>query len=173
MAGQSVEIPDKLFFRIGEVSSLVGLKPHVLRYWETEFPSLRPQKSRTNQRLYRRKDIEILLQLKQLLHEEGFTIAGARKALSRSRKGADEGPENQDSQLDLGLQSNEPDSIREPASGADPEELAQARAEIARLEEALDAEREAHKALRGQLRSGLQTLRDQARALTIKEPDGA
>lgn len=75
------QIPDKLYFRIGEVATLVGVKPHVLRYWEEEFPSLRPAKSRSQQRLYRRKEIEFLLNLKELLHERGYTIAGVRKRL--------------------------------------------------------------------------------------------
>lgn len=76
-----VELPDKLFFRIGEAAQLVGVEPHVLRYWETEF-KLRPQRSSSGQRMYRRKDIARFLRIRKLLHEEGFTIAGARKALS-------------------------------------------------------------------------------------------
>lgn len=75
-----VEIPDKLFFRIGEASSIVGVENHVLRYWESEF-KLRPQRSPSGQRMYRRKDLSKLLQIKRLLHDQGFTIAGARKAL--------------------------------------------------------------------------------------------
>ena len=75
------QIPDKLYFRIGEVAAIVGVKPHVLRYWEDEFPSLRPAKSRSQQRLYRRKEIDFLLALKELLYERGFTIAGARKRI--------------------------------------------------------------------------------------------
>ncbi len=75
-------IPDKLFFRIGEVCDLVGIKPHVLRYWETEFPQLRPSKTSGGSRLYRRKDIERISTIKYLLYEKRYTIAGARKALS-------------------------------------------------------------------------------------------
>ena len=75
------EIPDKLYFRIGEVSALLGLEPYVLRYWETEFPSLAPKKSGTGHRLYRRKDVELLLRIKQLLYEKRFTIQGARQFL--------------------------------------------------------------------------------------------
>lgn len=77
----AVEIPDKLFYKIGEVAALLELKPHVLRYWEAEFPVLQPVKSRTNQRLYRRKDLETALLIKDLLYRQGFTIAGARKKL--------------------------------------------------------------------------------------------
>lgn len=75
-----VEIPDKLFFRIGEAAELIGVETHVLRYWETEF-KMRPQRSGSGQRMYRRKDIQKFLRIRHLLHEQGFTIAGARKSL--------------------------------------------------------------------------------------------
>jgi DNA-binding transcriptional MerR regulator len=71
----------KLYYRIGEVSEIVGVEPHVLRYWETEFRSIRPQKSRKGQRIYSRKDVDKLLRVKDLLYTHGFTIAGARKRL--------------------------------------------------------------------------------------------
>jgi DNA-binding transcriptional MerR regulator len=74
-------IPDKLFFKIGEVCDLVGVQAHVLRYWETEFPMLQPQKNRARQRTYRRKDVEMALRIKELLYDEGFTIAGAKRKL--------------------------------------------------------------------------------------------
>ncbi len=76
-----VEIPDKPYFRIGEVSRLTATKPFVLRYWESEFPMLQPIKSAKGQRLYRRQDIETVLAIKRLLYDEGFTIAGARRYL--------------------------------------------------------------------------------------------
>jgi DNA-binding transcriptional MerR regulator len=75
------EIPDKLYFRIGEVARLAGIKPYVLRFWETEFPGLGPKKSGTGHRLYRRKDVELVLEIKRLLYEKRFTIEGARKFL--------------------------------------------------------------------------------------------
>jgi len=75
------EIPDKLYFRIGEVSRLAAVKPYVLRYWETEFPVISPKKSGTGHRLYRRKDVELILEIKRLLYDKRFTIEGARKAL--------------------------------------------------------------------------------------------
>lgn len=78
---QSQEIPDKLYFRIGEVSRLAGIKPHVLRFWETEFSGIGPKKSGTGQRLYRRKDVELVLEIKHLLYGKRFTIEGARKFL--------------------------------------------------------------------------------------------
>ena len=80
------EIPDKLYFRIGEVSRLAGVKPYVLRYWETEFSNIAPRKSGTGHRLYRRKDVEIVLEIKRLLYEKRFTIEGARKALETRPK---------------------------------------------------------------------------------------
>jgi len=73
---------DKIFYKIGEVSQITGLEPYVLRYWETEFPTLHPQKSRGNQRVYTRAEIDAVLQIKQLLYEERLTIAGARKRIS-------------------------------------------------------------------------------------------
>jgi DNA-binding transcriptional MerR regulator len=80
------EIPDKLYFRIGEVSEMLGVEPYVLRYWETEFPSLAPKKSRSGHRLYRRKDVELLLQIKQLLYGQRYTIEGARQMLQNEGK---------------------------------------------------------------------------------------
>jgi DNA-binding transcriptional MerR regulator len=85
-----LEIPDKLYFRIGEVSKLLGVEPYVLRYWETEFPSLSPKKSDTGHRLYRRKDVEQLLQIKELLYSRRFTIEGARQTLASQNKQAKE-----------------------------------------------------------------------------------
>ena len=75
------QLPVKLYYRIGEVSEIVGVEPHVLRYWETEFRSIRPQKSRKGQRIYSRRDVDKLLKVKELLYSHGFTIAGARKRL--------------------------------------------------------------------------------------------
>ena len=81
------EIPNKLYFRIGEVAKLAGIKPYVLRFWESEFHGLGPKKSGTGHRLYRRKDVELVLEIKRLLYEKRFTIEGARKVLeSKPRK---------------------------------------------------------------------------------------
>jgi DNA-binding transcriptional MerR regulator len=81
-----VELPNKLYFRIGEVARIVGVKPYVLRYWETEFAVLKPGKTPSRHRLYRRRDVELLLEIKHLLYEEGFTIAGAKKRLKEGEK---------------------------------------------------------------------------------------
>ncbi len=82
MGFPAYQIPEKIFFKIGEVCDLVGVQPHVLRYWETEFPMLSPQKNRAGQRTYRRRDVEIALRIKELLYEDLYTIAGAKKKLS-------------------------------------------------------------------------------------------
>jgi DNA-binding transcriptional MerR regulator len=83
-------LPDKPFFKIGEAARLCAVKPHVLRYWETEFLSIKPHKTRSQQRLYRRRDLELLLKIRHLLYEERFTIEGARTRLRQL--GHDEGP---------------------------------------------------------------------------------
>jgi DNA-binding transcriptional MerR regulator len=80
-------IPEKLFFKIGEVCELAGVQAHVLRYWETEFPMLAPQKNRAGQRTYRRRDVEMALRIKELLYDEQYTIAGAKKKLANELRG--------------------------------------------------------------------------------------
>lgn len=80
-------IPDKVFFKIGEIASLAGLRPSVLRYWETEFTILKPAKSRSGQRLYSRQDCELILEIKRLLYTEKLTIEGARKRIDPRRNG--------------------------------------------------------------------------------------
>ncbi len=82
-------VPKKLYYKIREVCEIVGVEAHVLRFWETEFPSLSPPKSKTGQRTYRPKDIELLLRIRNLLYEEGYTIAGARKRLSSGTPASD------------------------------------------------------------------------------------
>jgi DNA-binding transcriptional MerR regulator len=79
-------IPDKRYFKIGEVCQLAEVKPHVLRYWEAEFTVIRPQRGSSKQRLYRRADVENILHIRDLLYSEGFTIAGAKKALAEQKK---------------------------------------------------------------------------------------
>lgn len=84
----AVIIPDRVYFRIGEVAQLCDLPAYVLRFWETEFPQLKPTKSSTGQRMYRRSDVQYVLRIKKLLYEEGFTIAGARTQLKQEAKAA-------------------------------------------------------------------------------------
>ena len=82
-----LNIPDKLYFRIGEVSSLTGLEAYVLRFWETEFKGISPKRTESGQRLYRKEDVELIFQIKHLLHEKKFTIQGAKQYLGSKRKG--------------------------------------------------------------------------------------
>lgn len=89
------DLPPKLFFRIGEVAGLVGVEPHVLRYWEREFRSIRPTKSAKGQRVYSRKDVENLLRVRDLLYRDGFTIAGAKKKLQRGTEPVLQGVEQE------------------------------------------------------------------------------
>jgi len=86
MAPDFSQIPDKVYFRIGEVSEFVGVETHVLRYWESEFALIKPHRGKSKQRLYRRKDVETLLLIKDLLHHQGYTISGARKFLKQGQK---------------------------------------------------------------------------------------
>ena len=81
----SSAIPNKLFFKISEVCEIVGVEPYVLRFWETEFPNFAPEKSKAGHRVYKRKDVENILRIKELLYDRGFTIAGARKQLAKSK----------------------------------------------------------------------------------------
>ena len=89
------DIPDRLYYKIGEVSEIVGVKPHVLRYWETEFTSIKPIKKDSKQRLYRKRDLKLLLIIKKLLYEDMYTIAGARKILKKLKEKEAETKERQ------------------------------------------------------------------------------
>src|SRR5258706_12230760 len=95
MSVSAAAIPEKLFFKIGEVCDIAGVQAHVLRYWETEFPMLQPQKNRAGQRTYRRRDVEMALRIKELLYDEQYTIAGAKK----KRAGEQRGPGRESGQL--------------------------------------------------------------------------
>jgi len=89
------KIPNKLFFKIGEVCEITDTQPYVLRYWESEFPALAPAKNSSGQRIYRRRDIETVLRIKQLLYDEGFTIAGAKKRLEAELQARSPTPQSQ------------------------------------------------------------------------------
>ena len=105
------EIPDKLYFKIGEVARITGVKPHVLRYWESEFKVVRPIKSKSNQRLYRKKDVESILMIKNMLYNERYTIAGAKRRLKQTAS------EGRGRQLDLGLGRQETASFLNQVAG--------------------------------------------------------
>jgi DNA-binding transcriptional MerR regulator len=85
-APDSPAIPDRLYFKIGDVARICGVETYVLRFWETQFPQLKPSKSGTGQRLYRRREVELALKIKQLVHTEGYTLSGARQALEQSHR---------------------------------------------------------------------------------------
>ncbi len=120
------ELPDKLYFKIGEVAKLAGVKQHVLRYWESEFPSIRPQKSKSNQRLYRRKDVEAVLAIKNLLYEKKFTIEGAKKFIK-------------DQGVDSAMPALDPreivSKVREEAQGEIEEGLRRQKADLRRTQQ--------------------------------------
>ncbi len=86
-APQAPSIPDRLYFKIGDVARICGLETYVLRFWESQFPQLKPNKSGTGQRLYRRRDVELVLKIKNLVHDEGYTLPGARQALEQMQNG--------------------------------------------------------------------------------------
>jgi len=90
---EEVVIPDKLYYKIGEVSEIIGVEPYVLRYWESEFGMVKPIRGKSKQRLYRRKDLESVLEIKKLLYKEEFTIAGAKRKLRESRSQGDGKPQ--------------------------------------------------------------------------------
>jgi DNA-binding transcriptional MerR regulator len=103
------QIPNKLFFKIGEVCEITDTQPYVLRYWESEFQALAPAKNSSGQRIYRRKDIETVLRIKQLLYEEGFTIAGAKKRLEQELSGRGATPQAMASLPETEVANVEPD----------------------------------------------------------------
>jgi DNA-binding transcriptional MerR regulator len=117
------EIPDKLYFRIGDVAKLCAVPAYVLRFWETEFPQLKPNKGGTGQRLYRRKDVDTALRIKSLLYDQGYTIPGARQALRAGSAKSDPSHEvvilNGASQLDREARSKDPEAGR-PTTTASP-----------------------------------------------------
>ncbi len=102
-SGKTGQIPEKLYFKIGEVAEIVGVKPYVLRYWETEFPEIAPGKSQSKQRLYKRKDVELILFIRDLLYQQKFTIEGARKRLKDIPKRGKESGGEEPKQISLKL----------------------------------------------------------------------
>jgi DNA-binding transcriptional MerR regulator len=116
------QIPNKLFFKIGEVCEITDTQPYVLRYWESEFPALAPAKNSSGQRIYRRKDIETVLRIKQLLYEEGFTIAGAKKRLEAEMAGRGATPSSLAMQAEVEAQASAPEAEDASAPPAAPVE---------------------------------------------------
>lgn len=153
----TIELPDKTYFKIGEVAKLLEVEPYVLRYWETEFDVLEPGKTKSGQRVYQRSDIELLFQIRSLLYEEMFTIAGARRQLARSREG-------KPSYFDLGegvprrsgTAVADEGEVREQLAAAR-QELTTAQTELAKVEEALAQSRDQA----GQRREQIEALKSQ------------
>ncbi|MEO6964489.1 MAG: MerR family transcriptional regulator [Acidobacteriaceae bacterium] len=112
-----VSIPDKLYFRIGDVARLCSLPAYVLRFWETEFPQLKPHKGGSGQRLYRKRDVEMVLEIKRLLYGEGFTIAGARRSLVEKRHAlpATQEAQQERPQLEAAMRPSAPSKAGKPA----------------------------------------------------------
>ena len=121
MSRPAVAIPEKLFFKIGEVCELAGVQAHVLRYWESEFPMLAPQKNRAGQRVYRKRDVEMALRIKELLYEDQYTIAGAKKRLSIELRGGGKlkvvGAEEDGQTESAPAEFNEGESFQPPPTG--------------------------------------------------------
>ena len=134
------QIPDKLYYKIGEVAKFTGIKTHVLRYWESEFSAIRPNKSRTNQRLYRKQDVELILRLKDLLYNQGFTIAGARKKLrEKPAKPVAETVAEAKPVKKSTAKAAAVDQLALPLAGSfDPKILKELREDILRLKKSLD-----------------------------------
>jgi DNA-binding transcriptional MerR regulator len=139
----------KLYYRIGEVAGIVGVEPHVLRYWETEFPSIRPQKSRSGQRVYSRRDVDKLLRVKELLYAQRFTIAGARQRLREPASAVSVVPVPSGSEGSEGAVSSVPSTVSVSASAPSPDGRSSAaqslrttllgvRGDVSRLLEALN-----------------------------------
>jgi len=140
------QIPEKLYYKIGEVAKFTGIKTHVLRYWETEFKAIRPNKSRSNQRLYRKQDVELILRLKDLLYNQGFTIAGARKKLREKPAAkvaevvvdAPVAPSQVKTKQQVPAEAS--DQLALPLSGSyDPKLLKEIRQDLLRLKKSLEA----------------------------------
>jgi DNA-binding transcriptional MerR regulator len=126
----TAEIPDRLYFRIGEVARICGVQPYVLRFWETQFPALKPNKGGTGQRLYRRREVELALRIQQLVHHDGYTLAGARQALEAA-------PRPRGKQATLPLTHEQAQQRLEAATAA----IGRVRAELRELASQLAAEK--------------------------------
>jgi len=139
-ASEAPVIPDRLYFKIGDVARICGVEAYVLRFWESQFPQLKPNKSGTGQRLYRRRDVELVLEIQQLLHKEGFTIPGARQALEG---GARRNAPQPELALEMRPQPARPDAVKKV--------IAHARVELKEIAAMLASPEPAAKRDRGRL----------------------
>ena len=140
-------IPDRLYFKIGDVAQICGVETYVLRFWETQFPQLKPNKSGTGQRLYRRRDVELAVEIHRLVHKEGYTLAGARQALEGG--GAHRGPMAQaaEAKPQLAVRSTETSAPREDMRTA----IQQARAELREISALLGSQQATARRERGKV----------------------
>ncbi len=156
----STEIPDRLYFRIGDVAKICGVEPYVLRFWETQFPALKPNKGGTGQRLYRRREVELAVRIKQLVHEQGYTLAGARQALESTARQRTT-PAVKQAVTTKGTLPNQ-----NPGAGIDPAPVTN-QGSLALTEDQAQQRLEAAAAAIGRARA---ELRDLARQLAAQEP---
>jgi len=148
MSRPAVAIPEKLFFKIGEVCELAGVQAHVLRYWESEFPMLAPQKNRAGQRVYRKRDVEMALRIKELLYEDQYTIAGAKKRLTNELRGGGK----------LKLNGDEDTQVMNESSATDSESFTRATSFTPSVAPLAAEERQGLKQLAAELRELLSLL---------------
>src|SRR5215217_955442 len=166
MSRPAVAIPEKLFFKIGEVCELAGIQAHVLRYWESEFPTLAPQKNRAGQRTYRKRDVEMVLRIKELLYEDQYTIAGAKKRLTNELRGASKlkvvTPE-------MSAQASQaaPQLVPAPASEDEPHSYADTHTEIHEHAASAEHTHEPEAELTEDRRDALRHLREHLRELLV------
>lgn len=146
MGRSAVLIPEKIFFKIGEVCELAGVQAHVLRYWESEFPMLQPQKNRAGQRVYRKRDVEIALRIKELLYDDQYTIAGAKKRLANDLRAGgklrivSDGEDSADSEAGLaGSEANENSESRAARTAEERKSLRKVATELREILALLDA----------------------------------
>ena len=153
MSRPAVAIPEKLFFKIGEVCELAGVQAHVLRYWESEFPMLAPQKNRAGQRVYRKRDVEMALRIKELLYEDQYTIAGAKKRLTNELRGGGK----------LKANGEEDAQVMNESSVADSESFTRASGFVRNVTPATVEERQGLKQLAAELRELLSLLEQETK----------
>jgi DNA-binding transcriptional MerR regulator len=123
-------IPDRLYFKIGDVARICGLETYVLRFWESQFPQLKPNKSGTGQRLYRRREVELVLEIKRLVHEEGYTLPGARQALDQQHRRGSQQETRQEAQPGPSSRLATPSDERVKRNEAVTSTIGHARAEL-------------------------------------------
>jgi DNA-binding transcriptional MerR regulator len=161
----AVSIPEKLFFKIGEVCDITGIQAHVLRYWESEFPMLAPQKNRAGQRTYRKRDVEMVLRIKELLYEDQYTIAGAKKRLTNELRGASKLKVVTPEMSAQPQTQAAPQLVPAPTSEDEPHAYAETHAEI--YERAAAAGHAPEVELTEDRRDALRNLREQLRDLLV------